>query len=259
MTFTATLIGTGNVAWHLAKALHQAAWPIQEVVGRNTRQREQLSQFGVQNWVEHARLLTKESTFCFLCVPDEAIPDVIKQIPAAVRSASILVHFSGTTGLDVFAGYASRYGCLWPIQTLVAEKPVAHAMVPVAATASDESTMEILGLAGALIGHVTPFTSDEQKKKMHLAAVMSGNFLFRMLVLTNAYCRTENLPYDMLAPLIRESVAKGLSNPTPSQQTGPAARDDSNTLLAHLQMLQEHPDQQAVYRLMTDIIQQNKQ
>jgi predicted short-subunit dehydrogenase-like oxidoreductase (DUF2520 family) len=94
---------------------------------------------------------------------------------------------------------------------------------------------------------------------MHLTAVMTGNFIFGLLVSVKKYCDQEQLDFTLLAPLIRESMEKGLMQPNAAAQTGPAARRDSQTLEKHRNLLANLPEMRTLYDAMTHLIQKNQQ
>jgi len=255
MSYSATIIGAGNTAWHLARAWNNTGYPISEMVIKNPASIPHFTTFSIEKFVDHANQLTVKSDFCFLCVPDEAIEEVAQSIPTNIRKKTILVHMSGSLGLAPLLEYAPQCGCLWPVQTLSIGKPLQWADVPVIAVASNSDVLQLVKTVGMTLGPVFSFQNEESKRKLHLAAVMSGNFIFKLLQITKEYCDSELLNYALLHPLIRESLDKGIQFPSPEFQTGPAARGDEHTLAAHRELLRNYPELLSMYDTMTLLIQ----
>ena len=95
---------------------------------------------------------------------------------------------------------------------------------------------------------------DVQRRKMHLAAVISGNFSNHLFTLVNQYCKTEKLDFSLLQPMLYETVARlSYSNPA-EMQTGPAIRNDIETMNRHMEMLAHNEDLSEVYEMFSSLI-----
>jgi hemoglobin-like flavoprotein len=70
------------------------------------------------------------------------------------------------------------------------------------------------------------------------------------------YCRDENLDFNLLKPLILETVTRIETTAPENAQTGPAIRHDTTTITKHLELLQQHPQLKAFYNLFTQSIGQ---
>jgi predicted short-subunit dehydrogenase-like oxidoreductase (DUF2520 family) len=92
----------------------------------------------------------------------------------------------------------------------------------------------------------------EGRARLHLAAVFSGNFINTLLAV--AY-DISGADFAYLKPLVQETVKRAFAAKYPADvQTGPARRGDENSISKHLELLTEHPEWQAIYRLLTDNI-----
>ena len=97
------------------------------------------------------------------------------------------------------------------------------------------------------------FIDSDQRKKVHLAAVYVNNFVNHLYHIAHEICARENLPFELLKPLIRETARK-IEVMAPSEaQTGPAKRKDLKTINEHLELLSE--DQKDLYQLISNSIQ----
>jgi Domain of unknown function (DUF2520) len=84
--------------------------------------------------------------------------------------------------------------------------------------------------------------------------VFVNNFTNHLYALAEDYCKKEGLSFKELLPLIEETVNRLKSNSPSQSQTGPASRNDSETINKHLLLLEKHPHLQKIYRFMTDSI-----
>ncbi len=65
-------------------------------------------------------------------------------------------------------------------------------------------------------------------------------------------CKEYNIPFETLHPLIIETAQKVVTNHPKVIQTGPAHRNDTKTINAHLKLLSG--EQKEIYQLLTESI-----
>jgi predicted short-subunit dehydrogenase-like oxidoreductase (DUF2520 family) len=102
-------------------------------------------------------------------------------------------------------------------------------------------------------GRVMTATS-EQRKKAHVAAVFANNFTNALYTIAEDILEKNNLPGDLLLPLMEGHWNNLRQQPAAKLQTGPAVRNDQSTIQNHLQQLDTQPEQAEVYRLLTEFI-----
>jgi predicted short-subunit dehydrogenase-like oxidoreductase (DUF2520 family) len=73
-----------------------------------------------------------------------------------------------------------------------------------------------------------------------------------MYTLASEVLEQEELPFDLLLPLIRETAARAQRIPPAATQTGPAARGDAETVKRHLEWLKENEEMKAIYKLLSE-------
>ena len=61
-------------------------------------------------------------------------------------------------------------------------------------------------------------------------------------------------PFEILLPLVKETISKALENGPSSSQTGPAVRNDLNTIEKHMKLLSFSPELQKLYGEITQSI-----
>ena len=94
---------------------------------------------------------------------------------------------------------------------------------------------------------------------MHLAAVFVNNFVNHLYAAGADILHNKKLDFDLLKPLIRETAEKIETLQPIDAQTGPARRNDQNTINAQLKMLQDKPELQKIYSFATESIIQLQQ
>ena len=229
------LIGRGRVATHLLKALLQAG---HEVVSVNSRTLEELP---------------PEADVYILSVKDSALQDVIRNAVKG-REGQLFVHTAGSMSMDLFKGCCARYGVLYPMQTFSKEREVDFHQIPLFIEASDaESLQQIRVLADSVSQHVYELSTAD-RRYLHLAAVFACNFANHCMALSADVLGRIGIPFDVMLPLVDQTVRKLHAMAPADAQTGPAVRHDNNVIVSQHHLLDDNPKMQNVYDLLTQSI-----
>ena len=165
-----------------------------------------------------------------------------------------MVHTAASISRDVLQKVSRNYGVLYPLQTLRKEQ----ANLPEIPFLVDGNSADDLALVqdfAASLSDKVLVAGDEQRLRMHVAAVFAGNFANHLYVLAEDFCQKEQLDFSLFLPLISET-ANRLRDLSPRRsQTGPAIRNDRVTLEKHLTVLNGYPELKQMYELMTASIQ----
>ena len=224
------IIGTGNVAFHLGKAFYDKGIAIKEVFSRNIELATELAD-SLKSIVA-PNLNDLRSDLILICTSDDAIESIVSQLP----KDSKIAYTSGAVSLEKFKGFKD-IGVFYPLQTFSKEREINLFEVPFLIEGSNSFfSQELFDLAWILSRNVT-FASSEQRKKYHLAAVFVNNFTNHLFHQAKKYVEHEELNWDYLKPLMKETVAKMLISNPYDVQTGPAKRNDLETLRMHSEML----------------------
>lgn len=242
------IIGSGNVAQHLIKAFSSS----EDVV---------LAQVYARNPGKVSHLLPKDKITAdinslpiadvyIISVTDDAIETVSAELPFSNR---LIVHTSGSTGIDKL-DTKNRRGVFYPLQTFSAAKAVDFKTIPLCLESEFPEDYALLEqLAHSLSNSVYAIDS-KQRQALHVAAVFTSNFVNHMYVLGSEVCAQNNIPFDILKPLITEVAEKINHLPPAKAQTGPAVRNDQSTIQRHLDFLQDSRMKE-IYTLLTQSIQ----
>ena len=249
------LFGTGRVASQLALALVAAGHQLAFVWSRTAASASTLAATlpSTPALTTLAPPLPPADVY-LLAVPDAAVEPLLASI--TWPEGALVAHLAGALPLAVFDHQpAVCGGVFYPLQTFSPGRAIDWPAVPLCIEAADATAeATLLALAGSLSGHVRRLDS-AQRLRLHVAAVFANNFTNHLLGIADALLAEAELPPELLAPLVRETVDKALANQPFAVQTGPGARRDAPTLAAHHAALAAHPAWQALYAQLTASIQ----
>lgn len=227
------LIGAGNVAHVLGRALKQSGHRIVSIWSRDIQKADTLARELSATVVEKLEQLPQEAQLYVLAVSDHAISELAASIKI---SKGILIHNAGTVSIELLAPAAKKYGVLWPVKMI---KSFMHTLddCTIVVDGNDENTRQQLKqLAGQLSGSVT-IADDSKRQKMHLVAAISSNFTNHMYHLAADYCKNTGIDFSLFYPLIT-STASQIQQVYPGDvQAGPAFRGDTETIERHRALL----------------------
>lgn len=246
-----TVIGAGNVAFHLAKAIHNSnKATLHQLYSRNA-----LSDHfkEIQTNVVHDINLLTEADVYIICVSDTAVIPVAQTLPFKNK---LVVHTTGSVSMNDLPD-TNRKGVFYPLQTFSKNKQVNFNTIPLCIEAENETDLNTLTILAKAITQSVHYIDSKQRQAIHLAAVFANNFTNHLYTITKDICDEKEIPFAIFQPLLAETLNK-LNYLTPFEaQTGPARRNDMPTILKHVSLLQHKPEHQDVYKLLTESIQKS--
>jgi predicted short-subunit dehydrogenase-like oxidoreductase (DUF2520 family) len=255
MKFKIAILGAGNVAWHLAPALEDAGHEITEVYARDIEKAtlitERLYSAEPKDDLDFSE--SKAQLF-ILAVKDSAISELADAV--ILPEDSILIHTSGAMSLDSL-GYssASHSGIMYPLQSFTKGRKMEMDEVPFLLEGDDTTTLQKLKLLAKSLSPLVYVVRSKDRMAIHVAAVFASNFTNHMLRISEEVMRRQGLDFEMLKPLIIETLSKSLQIGAKNAQTGPAIREDYETMEEHHQFLNYNEQIAEIYRLISqDII-----
>ncbi|MEZ2415419.1 Rossmann-like and DUF2520 domain-containing protein [Muriicola sp. E247] len=242
------LIGTGNISRFLFDVLNvHPSVDLAQVVGRNT---QALEYFGKSTPVSRKFDNLMEADVYILAISDDAISEVAHQLDI---KKGMLVHTAGSVSMEALPAELRR-GVLYPLQSLSGSIPEKMQEIPLCVEASIEEDYSLLEKLAYCISNRVERINSEERRQLHLAAVVANNFSNHMFYLASEICEDQGVPFDLLRPLIRESCNKIMNLSPYEAQTGPARRGDQETIDEHLEMLKES-SLQKIYSTLSESIQ----
>ena len=245
-----SIIGSGNVAQHLIKiiATTQNLDLVQVVVRKPD---------AISNLVENHKICTDYAKITFadlyiIAVSDDAINSVSLNLPFKNK---LVVHTSGSAAMNVLDVKNNR-GVFYPLQTFSKNKQVNFKEIPICLEAENHADYDLLKKVADLISEKVYKIDSVQRKALHISAVFVCNFVNHMYKIANDICLENNIPFEILLPLISETADKIETLLPADAQTGPAERGDIETINAHLQFLSDE-NQKHIYKILTKSIIDN--
>ena len=245
-----TLIGSGNVAQHLIKAFSKSeAIEIAQVF---SRKKETLATLIDYDKIVNDFEDLKEADLYIIAVSDNAILEVSRQLPF---NNQLVVHTSGTSSIEILND-KNRKGVFYPLQTFSKNKDIDFSVIPICLEAENTFDFRVLDTVAKSISNAVFPINSEQRKALHVAAVFVNNFTNQLYQIGQEICEENQVSFEILKPLILETAEKIKTLDPVDAQTGPAKRNDSSTIEAHLKYL-SNENQKNIYKTLTQSIQQN--
>lgn len=244
--YSIVILGAGNVASHMFQAF-QASEKC-SVVQVYNHQPESLKAFekSAATTTDLSELI--EADMYLLCLKDDVIESIAEQIQT---KSGIIAHTSGSQSILKALNSAVFY----PLQTFSKESKLNYSKIPFCLEANSEENLKILKTVASCISSEVFEISSAQRQTLHLAAVFVCNFTNHLYAIGESICKDDDMPFDILKALIRETSAKVQTNSPSKVQTGPAIRNDESTIKRHLSQLQNQ-NQKDIYQLITQSILQ---
>lgn len=245
------IVGSGNVAEALARALPASGAELCQVFARNRERGPRVAALGGTTWTADPDRLA-EADLYLIAVSDRAVGEVAASL--RLPDGAVAAHTAGSVPLDALEAFPRR-AVIYPLQTFTAGRAVDFARVPLFLEASDKGTYQAVErFARRLSSQLYPADS-KRRGILHLAGVLTCNFVNALYAAGERTLAREGLPFEALRPLIAETAAKALAAPSPAAvQTGPAVRGDLPTLERHRALLAEEPLLLEIYNLMSRYI-----
>lgn len=244
------IIGSGNVAQHLVVAF-EAIETVEIVQVYSRKVNVKVPGIDTYRMVYDLAFL-KEADLYIIAVSDDAIAEVTKQLPFINR---LVVHTSGAADIATIDS-KNRKGVFYPLQTFTKNKAVDFNNIPICLEAENSTDYRVLETVAKSISKAVYPINSEQRKSLHVAAVFVNNFANHLFHIGEDICKKSHISFEILKPLIAETVAK-INDLSPADaQTGPAKRNDQTTIQTHLNYLTDE-NQKNIYKILTQSILDN--
>jgi predicted short-subunit dehydrogenase-like oxidoreductase (DUF2520 family) len=240
------IIGSGNVAYHLAKAFVSNAIPLVQIFGRNEKELKTISE---ELEIPYSTKNLSDADLYIICVSDHSVEDVSRLI---TKKNCLVAHTSGSLPIDILGG-EYRKSSVYPLQTFSKAKKMEYRNIPFFIEAeNDEDSKVLFDIASSISENVMESTY-EKRKYIHLTAVFACNFVNHLFSRAKEISDSQNIPFNYFFTLIDETVQKIHEFEPKSAQTGPAVRNDKRILEMHEQLLKD--ESLEIYKTMNHSIQ----
>lgn len=240
------IIGSGNVAYHLAKAFTQNQVPIVQIFGRNEKSLKEIS---LETNIPYSTEVLEDADLYIISVKDDAIAKVSGMIK---NKNALVAHTSGSTSKNILKGNY-RKASFYPLQTFSKSKAIEYSEIPFFIDADKEEDKETLFTLAQKISKKVMLVDDEKRKYIHLTAVFACNFVNHLFAQAQEIADRQKIPFEYFLPLIKETVDK-INYLSPKEaQTGPAIRNDEKILKLHEELI-DNEEQKQIYKVFNHSI-----
>ena len=253
-----TMIGAGNVGFHLGKRLFKKGIAINQVYSRTRTPAQLLAKLVQAEGINDLRQINNQSDIYILAVKDDALAEVAQQLAEIpTLSKKLVVHTSGAVPSTVLQPHFKKYGVFYPLQTFSKKKRISFKKIPICIDANKKKAKAVLLHLGNQISEEVHIIKDQERAILHVAAVFVNNFTNHLFHIAHQICQKEGLDFALLQPLIQETVYKIKDAAPYDMQTGPGRRGDRVTIQKHLTYLEKQVDYHNVYQLLSKRIEES--
>jgi predicted short-subunit dehydrogenase-like oxidoreductase (DUF2520 family) len=246
-----SIVGTGNVAFHLGKRLREQGIEINQVIGRDRLKTAWLADILKTKAATFYDKIDTSSDVFVIAVSDNAIAEVAERLAKNVGN-SLVVHTSGSIPSTVLEPFFRHFGVFYPLQTFSVGSQPNFETIPLFINVTPQYHLDFLTQLAQKISPKVYNLSDEDRMTLHVAAVFVNNFVNHLFKIGSEIVGKHNLPFDVLLPLIEETVNKIRLNSPSEMQTGPAKRGDNTVIEKHLKFIENNtPQYDLLYTLLS--------
>lgn len=245
------LLGVGNIAHYFASQLNQNSdFQLVQVYGRDAEKTKTFgAQFGIPTVFKLEAVLQEADIFLY-AVNDGSIESLAKIIN---RKTALHIHCAGSQSLSLLENAGENQAIIWPIYSINKEQEFTRT-IPLIIDGSSNFAIQTATLLSKEISDMVSTANFEQRKYLHLNAVLVNNFTNHLLTIAEKICEEQQISFELLLPIIKQTTERVQITSPFQSQTGPAKRNDEQTMLAQYNLLNIHPEWQAIYQALSDSI-----
>jgi predicted short-subunit dehydrogenase-like oxidoreductase (DUF2520 family) len=245
------IIGSGNTATVLGTKMFQAGHEILQVISRQEAHAARLASALHSTYSTGLSTIRREAELYLVALSDNALYELGAQLSLPGK---LVVHTAGTVPKEVLRKVSAHSGVLYPLQSLRKEI-LPFPEIPILIDANEpDDRVRIADFARTISAFVRE-AGDEERSKLHLAAVVVNNFTNYLYTMAADFCGREKVDFLLLLPLIKETADRLSHFPPRDVQTGPAVRGDESTIKKHLDLLSNYKEMTEFYKLFTNKIE----
>lgn len=255
---TISIAGAGNVGSFLAVELCNAGYTIHQIYSRTIEHASLLANKVSAQAVDDMYELNSKVDLLIVALPDRVITEFLTSISTKWPVDSRIASTAGAVSLKDLLAVFPNSGVLYPLQSFTQGHRPNPNTIPFCLEGCNDTMVELLKSIALQISKDIRLIDSDQRRVLHLSAVFACNFTNHMMTIANDILKENNIEFDILWPLINETVSRLKEYQPQQMQTGPAVRGDHPTITAHLSLLDHKPGLQEVYKVITQSIIHSK-
>ncbi|HVM88619.1 MAG TPA: Rossmann-like and DUF2520 domain-containing protein [Puia sp.] len=244
------IIGSGNVATVLGRRIFKAGHEIVQVISKHQAHAAVLAKELGCNYASGFNCTIKEADLYIIAISDNALIEIGRHLLLDDR---LVVHTAGSVSKTILKKVSKNYGVLYPLQSLRKETGN-NVEIPLLLDANTSENLARVNDFAKTISGFVKHCDDHERLKLHAGAVIVNNFSNYLYALTEDFCKEEQVDFKLLLPLIKETASRLNFFSAHDMQTGPAVRNDFETVKKHLAILQQYPALKEIYEWFTNKI-----
>ncbi len=249
------MVGAGNLASHLALALARSGIRILQIVNRSPQRGIKLAKKCGASYTSELISIDCNADLYIVAVSDQVLPLIAGKMKL---EGKLVVHTSGTVEMNVLQCISQNTGVLYPLQTFNESRRVNFRKIPLCIEARNEIGLQMLTEMAARLSSKVYRLDGNQRKVIHLAAVIACNFTNYMYTIAEDLITRNNLPFEFIRPLIEQTARNAKHDNLFRLQTGPAVRGDLEVMEEHLRLLTNDEEYREIYSLLSKNIIKHK-
>ena len=247
---TIGIIGSGNVATKLAIALQESGNIITQIFSQRKEHSLRLAKLINVESIDSISDFNNNINIIIIAISDKALSKIeTKYLP----KNTLICHTSGSVNMDILNG-CKNYGVFYPLQTFSIQSEVDISEVPFCLEANSKENLLLLQKLAESVSNNIYNINSHVRRKLHLAAVFACNFTNAMYSVAEDILENEDLDFNILRPLIKETAHKAITNSPKKIQTGPAVRQDMEIMNNHIAELSKTGQYDNIYKTISDLI-----
>lgn len=196
--------------------------------------------------------LPLDADYYFFALSDTAISLVAEEMP---KTLGVWLHTAAVVPIETLSVHHANAAIFYPFNTFSPGIKVSLKETPIFTEAASDEAQEAITEIAQMLSASVQASTPSQRGCLHIAGVLSCNFVNRLFALTANLLKKEHLSFDVVRPLIAETCRKSLIEEPSRVQTGPARRHDRETMETHRKLLALHsPELTELYELLSQSI-----
>jgi predicted short-subunit dehydrogenase-like oxidoreductase (DUF2520 family) len=240
--------GAGRVASSLCRKIFETGFNVDLIVSVSEENGLSLAESCEASWSSILEF-PLSTDIIIVAVPDHRLKSVLENLRCPPHT--LVAHTAGSIGLDIFPEHLTKKGIFYPLQTFSRERKVDFTDLPLLLESSDIQSSALLEELAVSIGGKAYFLNTDQRIMLHLSAVFICNFTNHMLTEGKEVAKKAGVPFEIFYPLLQETISKAIDIGPEKSQTGPAVRNDQNTIKKHMELLSFSPELKKIYKEIT--------
>lgn len=241
------IVGSGNLATHFVTGFQECGFPVEFIHSRNKKTGQALAKRSKIKFLTELPDASSNPFLLFICTGDSAIKELFSQYE---NKGYFLIHSSGM--LPLLKNKKTLTGVFYPVQTFSKMLAVNWKEIPICVESKNIKLEKLLLQLGKKLSGKTMLLSSQKRAHLHLSAVFANNFVNAQYTMAMKLLKTQHIPFSLLQGLIMQTARNATQQDPSTVQTGPAKRQDMETIKAHHRLLKGNRKERKVYDLLTE-------